>query len=202
VTGGRMLRETWSLGDVKDVEKLCRAVLDDLLRTSGAQWQPAEYDDRLAQLFEDVWVLWAEKFDPTRGLAFASYASWKLRNIAIDRFFRAALGRRQLERDTAGRVAVDEHGNPRYLPGGRALPAGSRSLAELDGGELEQALASGAGDLADHRSPDLVRVLADRSREAARHDAEVARLARTPKGVSKLLAELRAEIEAQMDAAA
>lgn len=172
MNGGRVMREVLALGNVLDVEALCRSVLDRLNRSRGRVMEWEDYRDAIQELIGEAWRLWHEEYEPSRNASFASYAHWKLGCAAIDRFFRRDLGR----------------------TGGRILPPGSRSLAELEPGELDEALAAGPSDLADRGSPDLLRVLADRSRGAAQADAEVAVIAASPKGVSLLMKELRDEL--------
>ena len=135
----------------------------------------SEHEDVVADLLGDVWLLYAEKFDPERGLEFGSYAAFRLRGIILDRYFRKQLGR----------------------DGQRAQLRNAASLEELaDADRLDEALAEGTSDPAALRALDLQRVLADRSPEVARAREEVAAEAASSKATTRLLAELRAELVA------
>jgi hypothetical protein len=162
------------LADLRDADALCASVLDKLLRSTGTDWPWAEREEKLQDLRLECWRLYETRWDPARGLPFASYASWKLRCWAIDTFFRAGLGRK----------------------GARVAPLESfEQLAES--GELEWALATGPGDSLEDRALARLGLVADRDRAVLHAESDVERIARTTKGISRLLKELREEIRAQ-----
>ena len=135
-----MLPHAEALRDVPDVELLCRGVIATK-RKAGAlrELTDDEYDELLLDLLTALYEI-ERDYDPARGVAFRSYAFWKLGLFVIDRI-------RKIE----GRK------------GQRRAPLGSVSLSELDGDRLGGALTSdevggGASGLAD-----LARALEGRS---------------------------------------
>ncbi len=177
------LGRTWSLGDIADVEAFALSALDRGLRRHGAHLAGEDRADALAELIARCWELHDREYDPARGVAFASFAGWQLQLEVIE-ILRRRLGRnghrRRLEEAT---VSLDEQ-----LSGG---------------GELGQAVAAGPGDGGSPSAVDLRRLLGVRDRPLARAAvAEVIDIARTAKGVARLLAELRAELTAQAEQAA
>jgi hypothetical protein len=178
VSRRRLLSHTWSLGDVDDVEAFCGAALDRWLRRYRLRWTDSRYEDMLADLLGEAWRLWSEAYDEARGLGFASYASFKLRCYLIDHS-RRELARGGGREGLANALSLDE-------------------LAEVGGDSFERSLAASAGDSGDPVAALAGRLLANRDLEDLRGAAaEVALIARTPKGVSRLLRDLRAELEAQ-----
>jgi hypothetical protein len=128
------LTDSWKLGDVRDVEKLCRSILDAQLRRFGAYLQHDDYEDAIADLFVHVWKMWSN-FDPkrrvlgrdghTRPASFAGFVSANL-PLRIADIYRARFGR----------------------SGAHRPPEGSCSLAELDPHDAE--LVLNAGDDEEH----------------------------------------------------
>lgn len=125
------------LGNLEDLETVCRSVLDDHLRKTGAK---IDYQDGLQSMIEEAWDLWG-RFDPSKGVPFLAYCVGLLRLRAAN-FYRHDMGR-------AGQKA---HANALSL---------DATLRDDDGGELTwQALLEGAGDPSEERSTDLTRILA------------------------------------------
>ena len=175
------LGRTWSLGDIADVEAFALSALDRGLRRRGAYLTGEDKADALAELIARCWELHEREYDPGRGLPFRSFAAWKL-ELEVVEFLRRRFGRN-----------------------GHRLRLDVASLEELAGGEdqLESPLSAGAGDGGPDRPPDLRRLLARGDRPPGRAAvAEVLDIARTAKGVARLLAELRAELTAQAEQAA
>lgn len=119
--------EMWPrFADVRDGESLVRSVLEGVLGRTGAQWQPWQVDEALQDLRERLVILFALYFDPSRGLTFASYATWKLDRFTIDRFFRSELGR------SGGKIA---------------LTTGSRSFSEMTEAERDRVEAASFAEI-------------------------------------------------------
>lgn len=175
----KLLHKAFALADVRDVEALCASVLAGHMRRTDAVLDPEDQADALAWLIDECWLLYEREYDPTRGVPFAAYATGILR-LRVVEWYRRRFGRN----------------------GHRRPPHGICSLSELEPDQLEQAVHALAGDRESGGAADLARVLADRSRAALRAEAEIVRVAATPKGVARLLAELRDEIAAQHDEAA
>ncbi len=173
----RLLSRAWTLGDVDDVEALASSVLDRELRRFGVhtlEW--ADRDDMLSELLERTWRLW-ERYDPARG-GFASYASYALRFEVVE-VMRRRFGRNGHRRAPAGTVSLEQVAGP-----DGELPAG-----------VERTLAPDAGDDAPDRALGRSGLLPRRDRaDLQRAAREVADIARTAKGVGRLMAELRAEL--------
>lgn len=162
------------MGNLLDPEALVSAVVDRHLRRHPTLPAYLSREDLVNELRLELWVLWTEKFDPSRGLTFASYASWKLQQVAVDRWVRSELGR----------------------SGGRQAFNGAASVEELlETDRLDDALSAGPRDPAGDRNPDLARALADRSGATESARVSVRREARSAKGVARLLAELQEELE-------
>lgn len=97
-----MLRETWSLGDVRDVEAFCGDVIAKFTRGERAAHKPgsdaffsqADKDDALAYLLGEAWIAW-RKFNPVddgRGTnKFSGYLVWILHRRLVD-FMRLRFG--------------------------------------------------------------------------------------------------------------
>lgn len=144
------------LHDVDDVEALARKALDDRLRAWGARLRPSDYEDFLTELIAAAWEL-AGRYDPERGLSFATHA-YRILKLRCADCYRKYFG------DT-------RHG-PRPVVLSLDAPRSLRSAGDdlLDSVEdsgrrrdrLDEALASSAGDPAENRSPDLVRILEGR----------------------------------------
>lgn len=173
-----LLAQRWRLGDVNDVEALCRRVLDQQLRRLGAHLQPADYDDALSHLLEQAWQLF-RRFDAERNESFAGYAGTYLPARTMD-YWRGRFGR------TA-------HHRP---------PPGSRSLDELDQAETDRLLAGVDDDLEQTHDTGLLEQLSPASRSLALRlvegysQADTAdRNGTTQKATSAQMQRLREEIE-------
>lgn len=107
-----------ALSDVHDVEALCRSILNRELPKLQAWMSEEDTEDALAHLLEHVVRLW-RAFDGERNTSFAGYAG-SILPLRLPDWYRARFGR----------------------SGGRMLPAGSRSLQDVDAQlEREDALA-------------------------------------------------------------
>jgi hypothetical protein len=97
-----VLRETWTLGDVRDVEAFCGDVIAKFTRGeraghkpgSDAFFSPADHDDAMAYLLGEAWIAW-QKFNPVddgRGTnRFSGFLVWTLHRRLVD-FLRARYG--------------------------------------------------------------------------------------------------------------
>ena len=74
----RVLASPVSLHDVRDVEGLCRNVLDRYLRTSGGHLRADHYEEALSHLFE-VSVVLASRYDRSRSLTQLSFSTYSSR---------------------------------------------------------------------------------------------------------------------------
>jgi DNA-directed RNA polymerase specialized sigma24 family protein len=104
------------LGDVHDVEALCRSILNRELAERSAYMTEDDEQDALSHLFEHVVLLW-QGFDSQRNTSFAGYVSAYLK-LRLSDWYRSRFGR----------------------AGGRMLPVGSWSLDD-DGRQEHDALA-------------------------------------------------------------
>lgn len=124
------------LGNLEDLENVCRSVLDEHLRKTGAS---VDYSDALQSIIEEAWDLWG-RYNPAKGVPFLAYCVGLLRLRAAN-FYRHDMGR-------DGKKA---HANALSL---------DAPLRDEEGGELTYAaLLSGGGDPGE-RSTDLTRILA------------------------------------------
>lgn len=147
-----MLNGVLSLGDIRDVEKLCDRIATQALghhlprhasreeslvdgrRTglSSNSISPLEREELVAYLIAQVWELWLryDQADDGRGRStFSGYAVPQLRMRVLDWW------RRKLGRQRPGRDAKDNPGEWGVL-----------GIEALDDGELERSLSSGGGD--------------------------------------------------------
>jgi hypothetical protein len=68
-----LLSEPLALHDVRDVEAMCRSILDRQLRAYRAHYlNPDDYEDVLALFVSTAWE-WSLTHDPDRELSFSSY---------------------------------------------------------------------------------------------------------------------------------
>lgn len=146
------LGQPWPLGDVRDVEKLCRSILDNQLRRYGAYLHTDDYEEAVAELFIHVWKMW-RSFDPnrrivsrdgvTRPASFAGFVSANL-PLRIADLYRARFGR----------------------SGAHRPPDGSCSLTDLDPHDAELVLNAG-DDEETHIASGLVDALSPESQRLA-----------------------------------
>ncbi len=171
-----MLPRKERLEDVADVEKLVGSVLQKFMRRHRPPWGPDEREEAMLDLLEHVYILHRHKWDPRRQPSFASYASWKLEQVAVDEFVRRRLGRTGQKRALVFTDSVED-------------------LSSRD--QLEQALAASASDRGTDSPADLGRLLTggDRAADTAAR-AEVIAAASQPRRLGRLIAELREEVEA------
>jgi DNA-directed RNA polymerase specialized sigma24 family protein len=99
-----LLSQPLALGDVQDVEALCRSILSRELPKLSAWMSGDDEADALSHLFEHAWRLW-QAFDSERNTSFAGYAG-SILPLRLPDWYRGRFGR----------------------AGGRMLPAGSWSL--------------------------------------------------------------------------
>lgn len=146
-----MLLSKLALGDLEDVESVCVSIVQQSLNGSAAHLRHAQFEDAVAYLVSETWILWS-RYDPTRA-KFATYAYPRLRNRMVD-FWRMQLGS---SRSRPRPVVV--------------------SLSELDEVELERALSGGERDDPAHSDPDLEGLFAEGSGGNGRVDAPAGRRA-------------------------
>lgn len=125
-----MLNGVLSLGDIRDVEKLCRRIIDQAMRNTKRterhtrqilRWP--DYEDLLAFLIEQSWLLWL-RYDPehAKQAKFSNFAIPQLRCRVLD-WQRKKLGR-----------------------GGSPGEWGVGSTGDLDEDELDRVFGSRDGD--------------------------------------------------------
>ncbi len=181
----RQLGRVWALGGIDDVEAFCLRALERGLRRQGAFLTGEDQQDALAELIARCWELQEREYDPARGVPFVSYAAWKCELEAVE-FLRRRFGRnghRQRLEEAAS--SLDE-------------------LVDSGGGDqLRSALTASTGDAALDCTLSRGGLLPGRDRPDLREAVDdVLTIARTPKGVARLLAELRAELSALAEQAA
>jgi len=159
-----MLNGVLALWDVADVERFCRKAIDAELKAGrSGELTPADYDDALAYVIAETWIL-AERFKPGTSSTFSTYAYPKCRlrfvNWLAKRFgrtgYRPLVNRYQqesLEAHTEHRAAWEEG-----ISGGE--PTNSRLGVLVD---------PKSNDHSANRDSDLVRLL--RTRDRATPDA-------------------------------
>jgi len=146
-----MLQRPLVLGDLADVESVCVGIVQHSLNGSAAHLRHAQFEEAVAYLIGETWILW-RRYDPERA-KFATYAYPLLRNRMID-FWRSQLG------------------SSRSAPRPTIV-----SLDELDDSELERALSGGDRDDPAYSDPDLAGLLESRSGERRRMDDAAGRRA-------------------------
>lgn len=142
-----------NLGDIPDADGFAIAAAEKWIRTEAIVIGEIDRDEVYAEARCSLWVAWG-KYDPTRGLRFRSYASWKVGNLLTDWL-----------RNQRGRTYGDDHRG--LKPHANAIsydtpadaPEGSHVGVDRGAHRLDIAFPSGAGDPALDRSPDLARAL-------------------------------------------
>lgn len=161
------------LADVRDAEGLARAVLDEHLRQHGGASTatgppvgppPLDWEACLNYLFEQLWLLYSEKWNPAFGDqsgTFTGYATATLRKRRSS-WIRDETG--DASDRTKGRVHPKAHAPSVSTSLDELLDAGE-AVAERprDIGPLARAVAGRSVDIAEDRSPDLTWALAARS---------------------------------------
>lgn len=123
-----VLNGVLSLGDIRNVEKACDRIVDQALLARRANLSPEEREEVVAFLIGEAWILW-QRYDPSRGATFATYAYPQLRMRMLDWW------RRKVGRLRPGRAAKDNPGE-----------WGVTDIGALGDDELERALGSRGGD--------------------------------------------------------
>lgn len=100
-----LLGSRLTLGDVHDVEALCRRILDDTLGRLGAFLPHHDHEDALTHLIAEAWLL-HQRFDTKRNDSFAGYARSVLPRRMID-YYRARFGRGGARLEPAGSWSLD-----------------------------------------------------------------------------------------------
>lgn len=112
-----MLRGTWALRDVVDVESLCRGVLADAMRKQALSFERADYDEMLAHLLSQVVIeeikFVAKGFDRRPGYLFRPWLYVQLRSRLIDfvRFWFGRKGERRVVDYRLAGAARDDDGD-------------------------------------------------------------------------------------------
>jgi hypothetical protein len=114
-----LLQRPVPLGDVRDIERFCRTLLNDI--SEHLEW--SEYDHWLADLIGISWEI-HERWDVERTPSFQQYLAWKLREHAIPSLIRAHRGRTSWK--------WSDSGYERERPAVLSLDAGERVLGESD----------------------------------------------------------------------
>lgn len=84
----RLLQGTLELHDVRDVEGLCRSILDRVLHSWGARLQRDDHEDALSYLIATAWRL-SQRYEPGRSVSFSTYSSRILERRVVD-WYRSA----------------------------------------------------------------------------------------------------------------
>lgn len=152
-----MLNGRLTLHNVNDTEALCRRVLDNHLRRTRAHLRPHDYDDAIAYLLTTAWEI-SQRYDPTRGTTFSTYAYRLLALRCID-------WRRDQEGRTRWQFANTTHERPRIDPLSLDHP-------DPNGHQLGDTLTSPTGDPSTNSNPDLRRALTLPSSDEAWRDRQ------------------------------
>jgi DNA-directed RNA polymerase specialized sigma24 family protein len=160
-----LLGRTWALWDVEDVEALCRGVLAS---TKAATLPPCEFEDALADLITEAWIL-SEQFDPARTSSFSTYAFRLLKLRAADGARRKYRTRwvfkdRVYERERPAVFSLDAETGM----GGQDPRHGRPGHTDRVTGELARAYAERSSDPQADCDPDLERILTGGDRQIAR----------------------------------
>jgi hypothetical protein len=175
-----VLRETWSLGDVRDVEAFCGDVIKKFTRGERVAHQPgsdasfsaADNEDLLAYLLAASWQAWL-KFNPIddgRGTnRFSGYLVWVLHRRVVD-WLRQTKGSTRYPKGLVVTSVTPTSNVEQHIAGAwldpelddsdaldlEAAPAGTREALELiqpliDGEPLTQAQLAVRGGVTMHR---------------------------------------------------